>query len=67
MLTSGDFCEPTSRIPLSESQLEELDALTKPLGLNSVLDAKRCDPVFAVALIRLFSLRLKLKVNYHQI
>lgn len=42
LLSSGDFIEPESRIPLSDEHLTEIDSLAKDLGLNkpSVLAAK---------------------------
>jgi len=41
LLVSGDFCEPETRLPFSESDLASLDAAAAGLGKDSVLAAKR--------------------------
>ena len=49
MLTTGDFSDPETRIPFSDSDLKTIDMLVKSTGgvKNSIFEAKKQPNMFA--------------------
>lgn len=54
MLVTGDFSDPETRIPFSDSDLKEIDELARKAGMKkpSVLEAKRAPQAYAESKFR---------------
>lgn len=54
LLSAGEFCDPVTRIPFSDSDLTEMDAIARKAGLQkpSVLEAKRNTSAYTEAKFR---------------